>query len=396
MLWLKERIKNESPKDKIMILNVTLVYFLFAIFLTWYLREIYGWEYGIPGSDLRMYFNGAQALHSGEGIYDLGKIHNALDYSLIHIGYIGYTLFIWLVVFLPTIINIDISLHILYFIQCILGIITALNIADFFAYLKYNKKIRNTLFLVVAFSVALMQMASLLMRDIWIIFFISMLLYESLKKSRSLTKSLLFIIVLFFLRSYTVIITIPVFLCYILDRPKIALWVSCGSFALFFVGQRFIDFFASYSGVLWTYSYSYDLYSAIAFVLSPSPINQAFNVQNMDFSRYALFGGNTEWIYYLLSCWNVYVIPIALLGIWSSVKNKYYSNLGIWGSIIINLSLLYCAFYEGASSARHKLLLLPSFIFFYSNGIAPLDLSQRILYLIFVIIIFVLIFAYTL
>ena len=118
----------------------------------------------------------------------------------------------------------------------------------------------------------------------------------------------------------------------------------------------------------------------MSFILFPSPFSQAHNIQHLNLSYHAIFGGNTEWIYYLLSCWNLYVIPLSVHGATKCLKQKKIADLALWGMIILNIAMLMCLFYGGTSSPRHKLLIVISLAFLYKEGIEKMDVLKRALY----------------
>ena len=125
----------------------------------------------------------------------------------------------------------------------------------------------------------------------------------------------------------------------------------------------------------------------------PSPISQAYNVQHMNFGVHAKFGGNTEWIYYLLSCWNVFVFPISFLGIYRSIKDGEAEDAALWGMIIVNIGMLMCLFYNATSSPRHKLLIVISIAYFFKKGIENMRPIMRVIYFFMVVLGLIGIFA---
>jgi hypothetical protein len=393
-----KRIQYEKVKDRLMIWGAVFLYFAFSVFLNWYLREVFGWAHGIPGSDLQRYFNGAVALKKGTSISNLVLIDSAYELSFTHLGYIAYVVFVAVTAFSPVIFTLEISLQILYCVQALVAITASLNIADFFVNTEdengfRNTKLRNTVLWAILLCTSVMQMSALLMRDIWILFIISCLLIECKKEKGSIIPSIILIIICTASRYYTLVITIPIFLGYRFNKKKIAAIASLVVFAAFFVGQGYIDYFARIVGIRWAYHYSFDFFSLLSYVMFPNPINQAYNVQHMNTGIHAIFGGNTEWVYYLLSCWNVFVFPISIYGIYRSVRDREGEDAALWGMIIINIGMVMCLFYDAVSSPRHKLLIVISLAYFFKKGIEGLRPLYKVAYLFLVIIGLIMIFA---
>lgn len=387
-----KRIRKETAKEQLMIWSAVFTFFGMSLFINWYFRVVYHWDYGVPGSDLQNYFRAARALKEGDSISDLANINYAFDTSITHIGYIVYILFISLTVFSPVIISIDVSLQILYCIQILVGITTVLNISDFFNDHE-NIRVRNRLFWMLSLCASIWQMSSILMRDIWILWFISVLMNECKKANGSLTKCIAISFTCFTFRSYSIAITVPIILAYKYKRKKIAALISLGVFAAFFVGQGLIDSIAHSVGIRYAYTYHFTPYMITSFLLSPSPLSQAYNVQHMNYGFHANFGGNTEWIYYLLSCWNVFVFPVCIYGIYRGIKDGEGEDVFLWGMIILNIAMLICLFYGAVSSPRQKLLIVISLAYLFKKGYEAIKPLIKVIYSFIVIFVLIGIFA---
>lgn len=385
------RIRDEDSRNRMMIWGAVLLYFAFSLFLNWYLREKCGWAHGIPGSDLQRYYNGAYALVHGTRITDLVSIDAAYEVSITHIGYLAFVIFIAVTALSPVIFTLEISLQILYCVQAFAAITACINIADFFCDYE-DKRLRNRVLWAMLLCTSVLQCAVILMRDIWILFFISCMLREC-KKDNSIVRCIVYTFISFAFRYYTLAITIPILIGYKFNKKKIAAIVSLCVFAVFFVGQNYINIIAHIVGIRWIYEYKFDLYSIASFILFPSPLNQAYNVQHMNPGFHSSFGGNTEWVYYMLSCWNVYVFPISAYGIFRSIKDKEVEDAALWGMIIINIAMLMCLFYRATSSPRHKLLIVISLVYFFKKGIQNMTAFMKAFYLFAATIILILIFA---
>lgn len=386
-----KRIRYEDDRNKLMLWGAVFVYFVFSLFLNWYLREVYGWDHGIPGSDLQRYYNGAYALVHGTRISDLVRIDSAYEVSITHLGYLAFVVFIAVTALSPVIFTLEISLQILYCVQAFAAIAACINIADFFCDGE-DVRLRNRVLWVMLLCTSILQCSAILMRDIWILFFISCFLREC-KKKRSIVWCIVYIFIAFVFRYYTLAITLPILIRYKFNKKKIAAIASLIVFAVFFIGQDYINLIAHSVGIRWLFDYKFDLYSVASFIMFPSPLSQAYNVQHMNTGFHAIFGGNTEWVYYLLSCWNVYVFPVSAYGVFRSIKDKESEDAALWGMIIINIAMLMCLFYNAVSSPRHKLLIVISIAYFFKKGIESIRPQVRVLYGLAITLILIVIFA---
>ena len=386
------RIKHEKRRDYLMIWGAVLLYFCFSLFLNWYMRSVLGWENGISGSDLLTYFRAAKAIANGTGIDQLVRIHEVFDGSFTNLGYLIYVIFIFATAFIPVIFNLEISLQILYCIQAFAAIAAALNIADFFAPANsggiiYDTRLRNKILWMLLLCTSVLQASTVLMRDIWILFFISCLLQECKKKNKvSLVACIILIIVCLTFRLYTLIITIPIFLAFRFKKKTLAAVVSVAFFSLFFLGQGLIRNIATAVGIGWEYDFHFTINSLLSYILFPNIINQSQNVLNIRTGYHVYFGGNTGWIYYLLSCWNVFVYPLSAYGIYKSIRSGEGKDALIWGMMIINIAMMISLFYSGVTSPRHKLLIIICTAYFFKKGIENMKQLSRLIYGIVVII----------
>lgn len=386
------RIKHEKRRDYLMIWGAVLLYFCFSLFFNWYMRSVLGWENGISGSDLLTYFRAAKAIANGTGIDQIVRIHGVFDGSFTNLGYLIYVIFIFATAFIPVIFNLEISLQILYCIQAFAAIAAALNIADFFAPANsggiiYDTRLRNKILWMLLLCTSVLQASAVLMRDIWILFFISCLLQECKKKNKvSLVACIILIIVCLTFRLYTLIITIPIFLAFRFKKKTLAAVVSVAFFSLFFLGQGLIKNIATAAGIGWGYDFHFTINSLLSYILFPNIINQSQNVLNIRTEYHVYFGGNTEWIYYLLSCWNVFVYPLSAYGIYKSIRSGEGKDALIWGMMIINIAMMISLFYSRVTSPRHKLLIIICTAYFFKKGIENMKQLSRLIYGIVVII----------
>ena len=188
ILFLKY-IQTKDGDTQRAILGSFVVLFIFSLVLNWYLEYMMGWEYGIPGADLQNYFEAAKALSNGVSLSQLGNIKWCFELKISNVGYILYAVFIRLIAFTPTIISIRFSLQMVYLIQIIISLIACDNISEFFE--PDNKKNKKILFIILALNTGVMQQSSILMRDMWIVFFVSLLMHECKKRESSILKCII-------------------------------------------------------------------------------------------------------------------------------------------------------------------------------------------------------------
>jgi hypothetical protein len=384
MVLFSHRLKKTDSKTRIGLWLALFGYAIFSIILNTYLKYVFGWEYGVPGADLTAHFNGAQAISEGTPLKNLEYVNYRFALQPSNIGYLIYAYFLAFVAFCPTIISIQFSLYLFYLIQAMAAISGCLNIAEFVE--PHSKKGRNAVLLMLLFCTSLLQMASVLMRDIWIVFFISLLMRYMQKEKVNHILCILLMLLSAIMRSYTLVITVPLYVAYGLKKEKLGVIASIGMFIIFFAGQNLINQLVRFYSVLWDYSFKFDFISIVEYIMFPNIISQTHNVQHMTQGYHAIHGGNTEWIYYLLACWNVFVFPVVVYGVVKTVKERKFFELGIWGMIILNIAMLYSVFYSSVSEPRHKLLLLYSLAFFFAKGVKELKMFLKIFSFLIIII----------
>lgn len=375
ILFLKY-IQNKDGDTQRAILGSFVVLFISSLVLNWYLEYIMGWEYGIPGADLKDYFNAARALSSGVHLNQLGNIRWCFELKISNVGYILYAVFIRLIAFTPTIISIRFSLQMVYLIQIIISLIACDNISEFFE--PDNKKNKKILFIILALNAGVMQQSSILMRDMWIVFFVSLLMRECKKRESSILKCIIYIVFATLLRSYTVILTIPIFLWYGLNKEKLAIR-GCIVLTVFFLGATSVlTILAKYRfGILWDVNYKINIFRIIKAFLYPNPISQVKNIMSGTELNQQIVGGNCAFIYFGLSIWNILVYPFAVYGFIKGLKGNKKGELYFWLLNIVNVMILYEIFYSSVSEPRHKLMYIYGIVYFYDLALRKMRLCKR-------------------
>ena len=126
-----------------------------------------------------------------------------------------------------------------------------------------------------------MQQSSILMRDMWIVFFVSLLMHECKERESSILKCIIYIVFATLLRSYTVILTIPIFLWYGLNKKKLAIR-GCIVLTVFFLGatSALTILAKNRLGILWDVNYKINIFRIIKAFLYPNPISQVKNMMS--------------------------------------------------------------------------------------------------------------------
>ena len=377
--FFEKRIRQNGAKAFLIINAVFISYIIFSIILNDYQESVYKWQYGVPGADLTAHFEGAYALAHGVKIKDLHNVAYRFTLSLSGITYIIYAIILQIISFSPIIISYRFSLHLMYTIQIMLAILAADNLCRTFPSKKnsYN----YALFFAITSCVCIAQQASILMRDIWIFFALTLLFLNNFDSLKSKIEAFIIITLCALLRFYTIILTVPFFVWKYTKQARKGVLASLIIMSFFAFGQNFISAFASWFGIKWEFGFNYDFRSILVYILFPNIINQTYNVQHLVAGYHANFGGNTEWIYYMLACWNCYIYPVAAFGIYKFFTSKKDVSQGyIWLSQIVNIGLLYSIFYSSVSEPRHKLLIIFGLLFFFNEGIKKMSVLAKALY----------------
>lgn len=379
-LFLFENRVRKSGSKAALVLNLALVvYVIFSIILNDYLQYVYGWDYGVAGVDLKAHFNGALALSKGVKIQDLRYVAPRFKMSISGITYIIYAVIVQIVSFSPVIVSYRFSLHLMYTLQIMIAILGADNICRLFP--KQNGEYNYRLLLGIVSCVCVAQQAALLMRDIWVFYLLTLILKDSFDNTKNTAVIVVLSLICAVLRAYSLIIIIPILMWKYTKKVKWGI-ISSGAITGFFLaGQNIIRAFAVWFGVKWEFGFNYDFVAIIRYILFPNIISQTYNVQHMLTGYHANFGGNTEWIYYLLACWNVWIYPLAIYGMYKVFTRREKKCEGIvWLGQIVNISLLYSAFYNSVSEPRHKLLIIFGLLYFFNEGIKRISKKAMAVY----------------
>ena len=390
--YFEKKIKHNDSKTILWLHLILFLYFLFSLFLNYYLEHFCGWRYGVAGVDLTAHFNGAEALSKGHSINELYKIAHRYEISISGFPYILYAYILRIVSFTPVIISYKFSLQFMYVIQLILAVLSVDNICKIFPNSK--NRYNYVLLFTVATCVCITQQASILMRDIWAFYILTCFYSLDYKTKRTIIRALFLMLLAFIFRNYTILITLPFFIWKLSSNIKLGVISSLMILLMFIFGQSIISGLAVTYGIKWEFGFNFNFIAIIRYILFPNFITQTHNVQHPSLSQYSSFGANTEWIYYILSIWNLYVYPLVAYGIYKVFKEKDKIEEGIiWFSQIINIGFIYNVFYNSVSEPRHKLLILFGLLFFFNEAILKIKKINLVLYVLLISLIVLLSFA---
>lgn len=392
IVYFERKIKRNDSKTILWLHAVLLCFIILSVILNSYLEHVCGWQYGVAGADLTAHFNGAKALSEGIDLKDLDKIAYRFEISLSGLSYIIYALILKWISFSPIIISYRFSLQVFYTIQLILAVLSVDNICHLFE--NEKKKYNYILLLTVSSCVCILQQASILMRDIWVFYFLTCFFSLKYINKKDIVKSIILLVICFLMRNYTVLITLPFFVWKVSKKIKLGVMTSFAILLVFIFGQNLIGGLAKTYGIRWEFGFNFNFLSILKYILFPNILSQTYNVQHASTYQYSCLGGNTEWIYYILSVWNIYIYPLVAYGIYIVFTKKKKIEEGIiWLLQIVNIGLIYSVFYNSMSEPRHKLLILFGLIFFFNEAVLAIKKKILIVYYLLVSLIILLMFA---
>lgn len=368
------------------------LFFVSSVVMNLFQEFVQEWPNGITsgyhhvGTDLIYHFDAAKALASGQSLTSLARIAERFEFRFSNITYFLYVILLQMIVFTPVIITEQFSLTLFYTIQSIFAITACMNVADYFARVdsSYSPKTIRLIWWLQILCISIFQSTNLLMRDVWIYYFLSVLMQCSIPgKKMHHWKCWLLIIFLSVLRSYSLILTLPVYVYGFNKRLSAigSLMIAAG----FFVGETLLVFLSSKMNVLWEVDYSVQIMDTLQFLLAPNILNQT---QNLLMKSDAVYKGTTAcnhiFIYYLLSIWNIAVLPLSLIGAGKMFFHKRWNELCVFGLLAVNPIFLYSIFYDGVSEPRHKLMILPATAFLAAIALKDVTPRTRAFYLLFI------------
>ena len=360
---------------------ILVAFIVLGLTMNLYQEHVQGWENGIAsipgeaGADYYYHYEAAQRLLHGASISELGNFAYRFELSLDKIGYIVYVIFLAIMLF-PM--SGQFALFFVYATQSMIAVMACMNMARYF-WDKGNLSewgVKTT-FWCLALCVSVFQAANILMRDIWIFYFISLFMQNLDTLKKKLWRSLLYILVMFLFRSYTLLITVPILALSMSN--KIAIIGSLCIAAILVVGVNVMKSLVSYFNVLWQISFKIEIPEILKYFFFPNIINQSKNLIDVNNAIYhGSPGSNHTIIYYLLSVWNIVMVPCAFCGLIKAIIKRKWLFL-VWALMILNIGMFYAILYGGISEPRHKLMILPALAFLSSYFLDKINLRKRIM-----------------
>lgn len=354
----KKKLTNIDSKIVPMFVGFIIIYVIYLFQMWNYNQNILGWEHGIAGSDMLNFFEAA-SLIKDKDTYLLGW-HFSSGFS--GIGYRLYAYFVYIMLYLPIIISIDVNIFIMLVCQQIMVMIGVLNVFEFYSVRFENDKKRSWIIIpILLLNFCLPYTSNRLLRDNFIFFLMSYLLIVQIRvKDRfySSVLSIVIIFLLFIIRSYTIIVSVPL---YILNKnQKKSLLISILVTILLLLLPLYYHYIPlvhkgiSYKGA--------DLFEILKWILTPNYFNQLKLIINSN-SNYLDINTFT---YFLISIWNMFFIPISILPLFKNNRKKldlYTLAIGI-----INVAIIYSVVYGGLMEPRHKVMAIINQSILSANG----------------------------
>lgn len=400
---LRKDIKSFKVKQKIIIYLLIALYIIFMIYYTNYINNsISTIGYGIPGADMLAHFRGAELLSKGASWSDLSGLASRFEEIGINtIGYFMYTSFISLCIFFGDIFPVGFNVYVLYIFQLLLSIDTCVKFSKIFVSEKKTRD-RFTCFLMFALCIPFIVQASQLMRDIYYMWFLALLFeemgkfkfYHGKKKRFHIILSLIYAISCILIRFYSAILFIP--LCfYILDYKRIAKYVVIGENLFLLFGSSLLNVIKEFVGIPWSFTIP-NINESLSFLIFPNILNQSkYLFHWTEYFSYLDVGGcNVPGIYYLMSVWNIWILPLAIIGLFKAFKNKNDFSTIVAG-ILVAIVMLYSITYD-AIDTRHKFFMVIPLVSLAIYGINAIKNKKFIILYncaIAMFVIFILLFA---
>lgn len=386
MLFLGMRLliadmKILSHRDRMIVWVVFLAYLCAMVYYVSYInKQPFAYGFGIPQADMLAHFRGAIALAKGAKWTDLAKVARRFEeIGISTIGYFLYTSFISWCIFVLPIFPTGINVYLIYVFQTFISLDTCLRFAKFVSR-EYKHPKTITVFLILALCVPYLVQAFQLMRDVYYMWAIaSLLVLVSAPKhqkgkvdtARAIYRfkiaSLLALSIA--MRYYSLLLTFPLMLYYN-DQKNLAVYAAVGELGVLLVGGSVVNILKNLVGLGWKIT-APELKESIQFFLFPNIFNQ---------SRYLWYwkeqfgttidvsGCNVPGVYYAMSVWNIWTIPLAAAGIAGDWKRKKQQTI-IWTSILLSVVLLYSITYD-AIDTRHKFFMSLPMCFLAVRGVS--------------------------
>lgn len=368
---LRYDLKRIPQKDQFRVWGMFIVYIFAMIYYVSYINnQPFSFGYGIPGADMLAHFKGAEMLAKGADWLQLSAIATRFDnIGFGTIGYFLYTSFISLCIYGLPIFSIEINVYLVYVLQILVSLDTCLRFG-FLVSSEYKSTKVISVFTMLSLCVPFMVQAFQLMRDVYYMWaMVSLLLAvsqsqgddtiqerKSIIKTKYYLKIGLLLAMSFVLRFYSLVLTIPL-MFYYSGRKKLALYVVLGEIGVLLLGLNMIDIIKHIVGLQWNIT-SPELEECVQFLLFPNIFNQSsylWHWSQQFGTQIDISGCNVPGVYYAMSVWNVWILPLAIVGVLSQWKEKK-EEIIIWMGILLSVVMIYSITYNTIDT-RHKFFM---------------------------------------
>ena len=389
-------MRDMQIRDRGKVLATIAVYMLFMMYYCNYVNAQPGtYQYGIPGADMLAHFQGAKALSEGRSWTELAFIGSRFEeVGISTIGYFIYTTFLAIALYVLPIFSVGINVYLVYVFQIIISVDACIRYNRFYRKnLPGHSKMRT--FFILATCIPFAMQATQLMRDIYYMWFISILL-EKVTSYREISKAtlrdrrskrivkrvgfwlsvILLSLICICMRFYSAIVFVPLLLYYTRYK-KLGVYSSLTVSAVLLVGLGFIELIRGFiGGATWAFSPP-NLGESIQFLLFPQIFSQSEYILNWGkfFTSIDVSGCNVPGVYYAMAVWNTFIFPLALFGLLSTLRRDKMENI-LWGTILLNIVLLYSISYDSIDT-RHKFFMMLPLSYFANKGIICLNCMDK-------------------
>ena len=288
-----KRAKEYGSRDRVMIYSVFVLYVIAMIYYCNYVNSIANIGMGIPGADMLAHFRGAEKLSEGLGWKSLAVIASRYEaVGITTIGYFLYTALLRILIFTFPILSTEANVYCVYIIQITFALNAAMRLSSAYSTLSPKNNGRLNYFLFVALCAPYMVQSSQLMRDIYYMFFLSIVieilvknyyvedsaerhLLGELEKHRMRFYLVLFVLmaISILMRFYVAMIVLPIFLYYT-KHEKIGMISSLTISVILIAGGSVVNLLKTVLGVPWDFG-SFTIGEFLYFFLFPNVMNQS-------------------------------------------------------------------------------------------------------------------------
>lgn len=422
---LYRNIKTMPQKDRFRVWLTVCIYLLAMAYYTNYINnQPTSFGYGIPQADMLAHFRGAEALSQGYSWEDLSLVATRFeDVGINTLGYFFYTTFLSLCIFVLPIFDVGTNVYLVYVFQIILSVDACVRFDRFYRKCMPEQK-KHTAFYILVCCVPFVVQACQLMRDIYYMWMIAVLLefvqkhygakgfassekhivFRDSKHNLLQTKTIYSVVLLLLmalcvcLRFYSAIVFLPPVLYYS-GKKKLGATISILVSVVLVAGIGILNALREMIGIPWEFT-APDMNESIQFFMFPSIVNQSKYLLNWYYyfgNTIDISGCNVPGVYYAMSVWNIWIIPLAALGMITAFR-KHKAEIIMWGTILLNIVMVYSVTYD-AIDTRHKFFMVLPLCFLALRGSLWVKKKSALLYLaynglVILLVVFILLFSW--